>query len=71
MKKRIKASSLPKGDADKFVKHIDKLSKQSLETGTLDLDYLDQIPDDEIIDEPVPFPFGGHSEFGKWYSKRN
>ena len=69
MTNKIKASKLPEGDTEKFVKLIDKLSKQAHESGLPDLDYLDQIPDDEIIDEPIPFPFGGHGDFGKWYSK--
>ena len=69
MNNRARANNLPKGDADKFVKLIDELSEKSHESGIPDLDFLDQIPDDEIIDEPVPFPFGGHGDFGKWYSK--
>ena len=69
MTDKIKMSETHEGDADKFVKIIDHLSKQAHESGLLDLDYLDRIPDDEIIDEPIPFPFGGHGDFGKWYSK--
>ena len=69
MKDKISVSSFPKGDPDKFVKLIDETSKMSQESGLLDLDYLDLIPEYEFIDEPIPLPFGGHGGFGKWNSE--
>ncbi len=69
MKNTIKSNNLTKADTDKFVKLIDELSKQSDDSGFLDLDYLDQIPEHDDIDKPIPFPFGGHGEFGKWRSQ--
>lgn len=66
MKKRIKASKPSEGDTNKFVKQIDELSKQAHDSGLPDLDYLDEVPDDEIVDEPIPFPFGGYREFHEW-----
>ena len=34
-----------------------------------DLDYLDQIPDNETMDEPIPFPYGGRGKFNTWKLK--
>ena len=54
---------------DQFSKRIGDLSKQARDLGFSDLDYLDQIPDNETMDEPIPFPYGGRGKFNTWKLK--
>lgn len=53
-------------EMEKFVKIIQDSIKKAEKRGLTDLEFVDQIPDNEIQDEPIPFPYGGRaSSFDK------
>lgn len=52
--------------SNRFADYLDRKSKEARIRGLSDLDFLDQIPDNEIVDEPVPFPYGGDAKFNTW-----
>ena len=45
---------------------IQEMGKKAKEQGFINLDFLDQISDNEIIDEPIPFPYGTQTTTNKW-----
>ena len=50
----------------KYDELIQEMGKKAKEQGLINLDFLDQIPDNEIIDEPIPFPYGTRTTTNKW-----
>ena len=65
-----KKTSKSVGNTDnRFSRHIRDLSEQARELGLPDLDYLDEIPDNDAVDESIPFPYGGGGKFNTWNLK--
>ncbi|MCY3768624.1 MAG: hypothetical protein OXG56_04555 [Gammaproteobacteria bacterium] len=54
---------------NKYAEMIQEMDKKAKKQGYINLDFLDQIPEGEIIDEPVPFPYGTQSTPNKWVTK--
>lgn len=48
---------------------IDEMVKRAANSGLIDIDFVDQIPDNEINDEVVPLPYGSEvRDFDMWES---
>ncbi len=54
---------------NKYTEMIQEMDKKAKNQGYINLDFLDQISEDEIIDEPIPFPYGTQSTPNKWVIK--
>lgn len=57
-----KSAKLHKEKYADLIREMDEKVKSS----SLDLDFLDLIPDNEIVDEPIPFPYGTYETADKW-----
>ena len=43
---------------NKYTGIIEKSAEDARKKGLIDLDFLDQIPDDDTSDSAIPFPYG-------------
>lgn len=50
----------------RFKDQIDELQKRAEAQGLDVLDFIDDISDGEIKDEPIPFPYGTGSNTNHW-----
>lgn len=55
--------------SNQFDDLLDRLVQDAKKRGMSDLDFIDSLPDNDVPDEPIPFPYGRGSRASQWVSR--
>ncbi|GJL80558.1 MAG: hypothetical protein DHS20C01_01920 [marine bacterium B5-7] len=55
--------------ANQFSDLLDRLTQDAEKKGMGGLDFIESLPDNDVPDEPIPFPYGRGSRAHQWVSK--